>query len=114
MPATPLMNYVPHSPAKPVAGRVVSIYNGVREAGQSQIVTINRGKNEGINLGTVLQLYRFGKVIPDRVQGKGEVKLPDEKYGTLFIFRVFQNVSYGLIMEVQDTVEVGDIVRSPE
>jgi hypothetical protein len=114
MPAMPLLNYVPHAPQKPVSARVVSVYGGVQEAGQNQIISINHGKKDGIDLGTVLQLYRFGQTVADRVDNKSTVKLPDEKYGTIFIFRVFKNISYGLIMEVQDTVNVGDIARSPE
>jgi hypothetical protein len=42
------------------------------------------------------------------------IKLPDEKIGNLFIFRVFKHVSYGLIMQVTQPAEVGDVARSPE
>ena len=45
---------------------------------------------------------------------KPTIKLPDEQYGNLFIFRVFKNVSYGLIMEVTEPVQVGDVAKSPE
>ena len=55
-------------------------------------------------------------MVPDRTTGNGRglIKLPDEQYGELFIFRVFNNISYGLVMQVQDTVQVGDIATSPE
>jgi hypothetical protein len=42
------------------------------------------------------------------------VKLPDQQYGNLFIFRVFNNISYGLVMQVTDTVQIGDLAKSPE
>jgi len=61
-----------------------------------------------------LALSRFGRIIPDPTDDKKMVKLPDEEYGSLFIFRVFDNISYGLIMEVRDAVEVGDVAKSPE
>ena len=120
-----LMNYVPHSPAGDVNARVVSIYGGVSYAGQYQAVTINRGKNQGIDVGTVLKIYRLGDVVSDyngsgmmsnfnKVTGGSKVKLPDEESGTLFVFRVFNNVSYGLIMQARDTVVIGDVVRDPE
>ena len=41
------------------------------------------------------------------------VKLPDLQYGTLLIFRVFDTLAYGLIMQVSDAVRVGDIAKSP-
>lgn len=114
VPPTPLLNYVPHEPEKPVAARVVSVYGGVTHAGQNQIVSINRGARDGIDMGTVLELYRYGGYIKDRTDTKDTIKLPDEKYGALFVFRVFDNISYALIMQVNDTVQVGDVAKSPE
>ncbi|MEC5215193.1 hypothetical protein RCH09_000123 [Actimicrobium sp. GrIS 1.19] len=115
VPPSPIMNYVPHPPEQPTDARIVSIYGGVANAGQNQIVTINRGADEGIDIGTVLQLYRLGETIIDKTEGRKEsVKLPDMEYGTLFIFRVFHNISYGLIMQVTDSVQVGDVAKSPE
>jgi hypothetical protein len=111
---TPFLNYVPHPPANTIEARVVSIYGGVSNAGQNQVVSINRGDNESIDIGTVLQLYRTGRVIADTTDDKKPVKLPDEHYGTLFIFRVFNNISYGLVMQVKDGVQIGDVARSPE
>jgi hypothetical protein len=45
---------------------------------------------------------------------KEKVKLPDSQYGSLFIFRVFDNISYGLVMQVTDSVQIGDVAKSPE
>ena len=78
------------------------------------IISVNRGKVDGLDLGSVLELYRLGAVIPDRTDNKTLVKLPDEKYGNLFIFRIFNNISYGLVMQVSDSVQVGDVAKSPE
>ena len=114
VPNTEMTNYVPHAPAKEVSGLIVSVYGGVALAGQNQTVSVNLGAAQGMDIGTILKLYRTGEVIADRTQEKSVVKLPDEEYGTLFIYRVFKNISYGLIMQVTDTAQVGDVVRSPE
>ena len=124
VPPTPILNYVPHPPEQKVDARIVSVYGGVSQAGQNQIVSINRGKNAGLDIGTVLELYRFGPTIVDRTEtssywsmgdyGKRRVKLPDHLYGSLFIFRVFDSISYGLVMQVTESVHVGDIAKSPE
>jgi hypothetical protein len=111
---TPLINYVPHAPAQPTSARIISIYEGVNNAGQNQIVSINRGRQSGVDIGTVLSLYRFGPTIADPTDKKKMVKLPDEEYGSLFIFRVFDNISYGLIMEITSPAEAGDVAKSPE
>ncbi|AIY43832.1 Uncharacterized protein with LysM domain [Collimonas arenae] len=113
-PVEPILNYVPHAPAGNVDARIVSIYGGVATAAQNQIATINQGKADNIDVGTVLQLSRLGSTIKDPADHNKKVKLPDEQYGTLFIFRVFNHISYGLIMEVQNTVDIGDIARSPQ
>jgi hypothetical protein len=114
VPPTPILNYVPHPPAGNVDARVVSIYGGVTQAGQNNVITINRGKNDGVDMGTVLQLYRYGGIIADRTDDKKPVKLPDEQYGNLFVFRVFDKLSYALVMQVRDVVQVGDVAKSPE
>ena len=114
MPPSPLINYVPHSPAGKVRARIVSIYEGVKDAGQNDVVSINRGSKTGIDIGTVLQLYNFGSTVIDKQDKNKAIKLPDEQYGSLFIFRVFDNISYGLIMEVRQPVEVGDLAKTPE
>ena len=114
IPVTPFINYVPHAPSGPMLARVVSIYEGVTHAGQNQVVTVNVGRSNGVDVGTVLQLYRFGPTIVDKTDKKKSIKLPDEEYGSLFVFRVFDNISYALIMQVRNAVEVGDVARTPE
>jgi hypothetical protein len=113
---TPTINYVPHPPEQAIDARIVAVYGGVTQAGQNAVVSINRGARDGIDIGTVLELYRLGQKIKDPTSAKGKevVQLPNEKYGSLFIFRVFNRVSYGLIMEVQDSAQVGDIAATPE
>ena len=122
VPAPPpaVRNYVPHAPAVAIDARIMSIHAGVTYAGQSQVVTVNRGSIDGLDVGSVLQLYHFGKTVADPEDrgflgfGRKKMKLPDEQYGSLFIFRVFGRVSYGLIMQVTAPVEVGDVAKSPE
>jgi hypothetical protein len=120
-PPTPMMNYVPHPPEQQVDARVAAIYGGVSFAGQNQVVSINRGKLDGLDIGAVLQLYHGGQTVSDPGAkhawykvGDPQVKLPDEQVGSLFIFRVFKHISYGLIMQVTKPIEVGDVARSPE
>jgi len=120
-PPQPMQNYVPHPPEQHVAARVVAIYGGVTHAGQNQVVSINRGKLDGLDVGSVLQLYHAGETVTDTTAKKSwlgmrspEVKLPDEEVGNLFIFRVFNHIAYGLIMQVTAPVKVGDAAQSPE
>ncbi len=112
----PFMNNVPHAPEQQIDAQIVAVYGGVSQAGQNQIVSINRGSKDGIDIGTVLELQRLGPLVADRTEGNGQglIKLPDETYGTLLVFRVFNNISYGLVMQVTEPVQIADVARSPD
>ncbi|MGH8764223.1 MAG: LysM peptidoglycan-binding domain-containing protein, partial [Burkholderiales bacterium] len=110
-------NYAPRAPTVTVNGQVMSIYGGTNEAGGQSIITINRGKAQGIERGNVLALYRPGAAV--MIAGKsitdasGRHVLPDERYGLVFVFRVFDHVSYGLVMSLSKSVRVQDLVQNP-
>ncbi len=42
-----------------------------------------------------------------------ETPVPDERYGLAFVFRVFNGVSYALVVESSKAVIVGDTARNP-
>ena len=120
MPA-PARNYMPHVPAQQVRARVMALPSEVNNATQSQVVAVNRGAVDGLDVGSVLQLYHLGQTVKDPGGKKGflgigaaKMRLPDEQYGELFIFRVFGRVSYGLVMQVTAPVQIGDVAKSPE
>jgi hypothetical protein len=114
VPPRDFSSYAPHSPAKPIAGQIISIYGQGLYAGQNQIVSLNRGSKDGMERGHVLALWRKGAAIEDRSGGKREaVQLPDERHGLLFVFRVFDRVSYALILTVQQPVNGGDRFTQP-
>jgi len=113
-PLPDIISYVPHAPSFALKGRVVSIYGGVDEGGRHSIVTLSRGQQEGVEVGHVLSLLRTGAESSNRFEGKPETyRLPDERYGLLFVFRVFDHVSYALVMNVTRPVVVGDTVVTP-
>ena len=113
-PARDFSAYAPHPPAAPVEGRVVSIYGEALTAGQNQIVAINRGLRDGIERGHVLALWRAGAAATDRTGVRPQaIQLPDERGGLLFVFKVFERVSYALIVSAVDPVRPGDRISQP-
>ncbi|MDB5819930.1 MAG: peptidoglycan-binding protein [Rhizobacter sp.] len=106
--------YAPHAPANDIAGRIVSIYGEALTAGQNQIVALNAGARDGLERGHVLALIRNGRETVDSTDpAKPMMKLPDERHGTLFVFRVFDRVSYALILSVSEPVRPGDRFSQP-
>jgi len=109
-----IINYAPHAPSKDFRGRVISVYGGVGVGGNYSIVTLSRGKKNGLEIGHVLAIYRAGELLNIRHEGEKEsYQIPDERYGFLFVFRVFDRVSYALVMDVTRPVTVYDVVRAP-
>ncbi|HEY9110099.1 MAG TPA: LysM domain-containing protein, partial [Roseateles sp.] len=109
-----LDRYVPHAPDRPMAGQIVSIYGEALNAGQNQIVALNRGSRDGVERGHVFALWRDGDAVVDRTQGRPQdIKLPDERHGILFVFEVYSRVSYALIISVKEPVKPGDKFTQP-
>ena len=116
-PEREFLHFVPRAPSVPITGRVVSIYgnNSVANAAQNQVVVINRGRREGIESGNVLALLKDGMRLTDTTDpSRPLIKLPNERNGLLMVFRVYDKLSYGLILDVTDTVRVGDRLTSPQ
>ncbi|MCZ2291183.1 MAG: LysM peptidoglycan-binding domain-containing protein [Burkholderiales bacterium] len=114
VPPSELAAYAPHPPSSSVDGRIVSVYGEAVLAGQNQIVALNRGARDGIERGHVLALWRAGRMAADRTDGKRTpMRLPDERHGLLFVFRVFERVAYALVVSVQEPVGTGDRFTQP-
>ncbi|WP_234413903.1 LysM peptidoglycan-binding domain-containing protein [Ideonella sp. A 288] len=114
MPQRDFAAYVPHAPSTPVQGQIVSVYGEALLAGQNQIISINRGGRDGLERGHVLALWRDGADAVDRTgPERTAIKLPNERVGTLFVFRVFDRVSYALVLSATDPVRRGDRFTQP-
>lgn len=110
-----VLSYVPRRPDKAIDGRIVSIYSGLNQTGTQSVITLNRGARHGLEVGHVLALLETGATIRDRTSDKREfIKLPDERIGEMFVFRVFDNISYALVMRVTKPVRVGDRFLQPD
>jgi len=90
----------------------MAVEGGVSQVARMDVVVINRGEREGLMVGNVLQIFKEGGVIRDRIAGDS-VQLPDEKAGLLMIFRSFEKMSYGLVLEAERPLSVGDRVSNP-
>ena len=109
-----MQNYFPHVPESEIKGRIVGVVDGVSKVARYDVVVIDRGLQDGVEVGHVLQIDRAGETVRDVIAGGGkEVTLPDEKAGILMVFRVFERVSYALIMESKRVIHRHDVVRTP-
>lgn len=113
-PRQDVVSYVPRAPEKEIKARVMSIYGGVKYSGPQAVVTLNRGKADGLEPGHVLLIDLAGARVDDRFKGElTSYQLPTNKNGAVFVFRVFDRVAYALILNALKPVEVGDVVHTP-
>ena len=106
------LNFFPRSPGGDIEGRIISVVDGVTQIGQYQVVVMNRGTNNGLSVGDVLTVWQTGETVDDRIGG-GSVRLPDEAAGTVMVFKTYDRISYGLVMEATQAIHIHDFVRNP-
>jgi len=131
-PREQIVNYVPHAPGQPVDGQIIAAQaDSIEEFGRGEIVTIDKGLRDGLDVGAVLAIYHVVPPIPDPRPSKEPdriaafleqtkfyqpdryVHVPDERTGLMFVFRVFDRVSYAIVLNTTAAVMVGDWVRQP-
>lgn len=115
-----LPTYAPRAPSGKVQGHIIGLYgrhSRMGEYGNQTVVSVSVGKSQGIEIGHVLALYRPGATVAEAKGSKGPsagpLTLPNERYGVALVFRVFDRVSYALVMDVSKPVFAQDLVQNP-
>ena len=106
------LNFFPKAPSGNIDGQIIAVVGGVTQIGQYQVVVLNRGTNHGLSVGDVLTVWQKGPNVRDHVGG-GSVRLPDEAAGTVMVFKVYDRIGYGLVMEATNAIHTEDYVRNP-
>ena len=122
------INFTPAAPSSDVHGRIMDVVGGTDLVGQWYVVAINRGKHHGIEPGNVLAVDQAGEVVRDLyANGRSlantttgfntafapKVTLPNERAGTLLVFKVYDRMSYGLIVGASNIIHIGAPVHNP-
>jgi hypothetical protein len=131
VPRETLINYVPHAPDADLQGNIIASYRNASEMGRGSIVVLDLGRNRNVEVGHVFAIYKTVTPIPDPRPDQSPpfilrfleqtttflpqklLAVPDERVGLLFVFRVFDRVSYAVLLNTTDPVVVGDAVRRP-
>lgn len=110
------LNFVPRTPSQPMEGMIISVFDGVSQVGQYQIIVLNLGRRDGLESGHVLSVYKAGKTVRDAISAdrKATVTLPDEHAGEAMVFKLYDKVSYAIVMKATTSMHLFDKVRSAE
>jgi hypothetical protein len=104
--------FYPSAPDSEVKGVIMAVEGGISQVGHLDVVAINKGEREGLKQGNVLAIFKHGEIVVDKV-AKEKITLPNERGGLLMIFRTFEKLSYGLILNAERPLAVGDVVKNP-
>jgi hypothetical protein len=123
------IQYVPRAPERKLQAHVIKLQGPLPEAGRGGVVVLSYGKTDGAEVGHVVSLNRPEREIenpryraPNRLppefpplpdNDKKTFVLGEDRLGLAFVFRVFDRVSYALVMNASQAVRVGDVIRNP-
>jgi len=105
-----IFSYAPRAPREPIDAQMISIYRGVSETGKLSVIVVSAGGLNGLEPGHVVAMFRNRGTATH--EGQTHV-LPEKRYGSALIFRVFDRVSYALIMDTDGQATIGDAIRNP-
>ena len=122
------LQFFPHPPKQQMEYgrvRVLAVADMYSTGGPRDVVAISAGAREGVDNGTVFSIWRVGSNVVDKVEYglertedtvsyKSKVRLPDEFAGHVMVFRTFDKVSYGLVMESIKPTRVGYELKHPD
>ena len=106
------LNFYPRAPKKDIAGRIISVADGVTKIGQFDVIVIDKGTDIGLEAGNVLEIFQAGAVVR-QPYSRARIKLPEERAGLAMVFKTYKTVSYALVMEAFREMQVLDYVYSP-
>ncbi len=124
------LNFIPRQPTHEVKGVILSVFDGVSQVGQYQVVVLNQGAREGLEVGHVVSIWQTGDTVRDLVLSGVEkedyfnlknrdtkhekVTLPDERAGIAMVFKTYLKVSYALVMKATKAIHIGDKISDIE
>jgi hypothetical protein len=105
-----------------ILGQVIAVTDGVYVAGKYNVLAINRGKQHGLAPGNALGVFHRGELVHDRYDRQDwsaftanydRLRLPDERSATVLVFKVYDRMSYALVVESWETIQRGDFIAHP-
>lgn len=105
-------SFQPSGPSEEVTGSIIRFFGRLNSVAKNDVVVIDRGRRDGLEPGNMLAVYQAKRVVRDGVSDQ-LVSLPSVKAGSLLLFRVFDKVSYGLVVESKKPLKKKDVVTNP-
>jgi hypothetical protein len=114
--------FTPHAAAHiPPGAQIINVADGLKFSGPRMVIALSVGLRDGVDNGTVFSMWHDGAIRPDIVRNHNEIAqfhdripMPDDYLGHVMVFRTFDKVSYGLVMDAIRPARVGDLLKHPD
>ncbi|MCG7551142.1 LysM domain-containing protein [Pseudoalteromonas sp. Of7M-16] len=133
-------NFKMSKPSQGVEGEIIASSNQHREFGPMSVVVLNVGSKQRLVEGNILDIFRQSPTVVERDgtpkyiedsssldkligdvgswfgEGNSENStvwhMPSEKVGELMLFKVYDNISYAMVLKTSHPIQVGDSVTN--
>ncbi len=105
--------FIPHAPRGRIRGEIIDMPDAISQLGANQVVVINLGKTSGLLAGDVLAIYQPSYTVPDPLDEKHLVIIPQRRLGELMVFRTFNRTSFGLVVRAIEPIHMAYLLRNP-
>lgn len=109
------MDFIPRAPRAKINGTIMSVMDERTVVAENDIIIINRGTRHGLEPGHVLEIWQAGATVRDVTDNavSRSMETPEERLGLFMVFKTYDRLSYGLALESDREIHVGDMVRTP-
>jgi len=104
--------FQPRPVRRDMEAKIMEAVSGVKNVGRYDVIMIDVGTEDGVDVGSVFGAYKSGGVVEDPRKGK-KIALPDEVAGNIMVFKALETISYGLVMTASRPLSVGDTLGAP-
>ena len=103
----------PRAPSEEIEDALmIAVDGGINQIGPMDIVVLNKGKRDGLEIGHVLAIYQSGELVFDQV-AQANVQLPDVRAGLAMVFDAFEKASYAIVLKSNRPLKILDKVKNP-
>ncbi|WP_160064748.1 LysM peptidoglycan-binding domain-containing protein [Psychromonas sp. L1A2] len=110
--------FIPKPVPKSTKGNILAAVNNSAAIGKWDIVVIDKGKQDDIQIGSMFSILRSGQALLVNDEeilykedsnafdqlGDADLRLPAERVGELMVFKVYENLSIAILMRGNDVI----------
>ena len=111
-PMLPTLFYPTHAEDVVTGGKIVRVMGSIGTAAKHSVVTIDRGRLQGVQVGHVFAVNQTGETVTDP-KTKERIQLPGQRIGNIMVFKSFDHLSYAYVLDSELPIKVGAAIQPP-